>query len=114
VSRAQTQWLRDLQDFLTSPSGVASTRHAVVQPATLRSTRYSFASTCGFVGRSDTRFNPTMEAFEDLEWWHVAYLRWLLGERQLQPVSVLNQMSAAASVHSFILATIRGVSQPQL
>jgi hypothetical protein len=32
----------------------------------------------------------------------VAYLRWLLGERQLQPVSVLNHMSAAASVHKFL------------
>jgi hypothetical protein len=32
----------------------------------------------------------------------VAYLRWLLGERQLQPVSVLNHMSAAASEHKFL------------
>jgi hypothetical protein len=46
-------------------------------------------------------FKPSLAAFEDLER-YVAYLRWLLGRQQLQPVSVLNHLSAAASVHKFL------------
>jgi hypothetical protein len=98
--RELRQQLRDLQDFLTSPL-VLHRQGAAVQPATLRSTLLLIRQYLWFCWQKRHIFKPTLAAFEDLER-SVAYLRWLLGERQLQPVSVLNHMSAAASVHKFL------------
>jgi hypothetical protein len=72
-----------------------------VQPATLRSTLLLIRQYLWFCWQKRHVFKPTLAAFEDLER-YVAYLRWLLRERQLQPVSLLNHMSAAASVHKFL------------
>jgi hypothetical protein len=98
--RELRQQLRDLQDFLTSPL-VLHRQGAAVQPATLRSTLLLIRQYLWFCWQKRHIFKPTLAAFEDLQR-YVAYLRWLLGERQLQPVSVLNHMSAAASVHKFL------------
>jgi hypothetical protein len=99
--RELRQPLRDLQDFLASPL-VLHRQGAAVQPATLRSTLLLIRQYLWFCWQKRHIFKPTLVAFEDLER-YVAYLRWLLGERQLQPVSVLNHMSAAAaSVHKFL------------
>jgi hypothetical protein len=109
--RELRQQLRDIQDFLTS-SLVLHRQGAAVQPATLRSTLLLVRQYLWFCWQKRHIFKPTLAAFEDLER-YVANLRWLLGERQLQPVSALNHMGAAASVYQ-VLATVRGVSQPQL
>jgi hypothetical protein len=103
------QQLRDLQDFLTSPL-VLHRQGAAVQPATFRSTLLLIRQYPRFCWQKRHFFKPTLVAFEELEH-YVAYLKWLLAERQLQPVSVLNHTSAAASVHKFLQ---RYESFPQL